>query len=121
MIEHGHSEKGPRPAEFGERDAHWIALGISLLRRDIGNMNWLLCPCHAGKSGSGTRSDDRIALPYLQICGRQVVQRRRAEAVALAEKKSAELGLADAHRSREQGLEHGLQIAWRASNDAQHL
>ena len=41
--------------------------------------------------------------------------------IALAKKQVAELGLADARRILQHGLEHGLQFAGRTADDAQHL
>src|SRR5215468_9613993 len=53
--------------------------------------------------------------------GGQAVQGYRPEPVALAQPQYTELGLADAHRIRQHGLEHGLKLAGRAGDDAQHL
>ena len=45
-----------------------------------------------------------------------------ARNVAIVEpKQHAEIGLADAHRVRQHGLEHGLQLAGRTADDLQHV
>ena len=49
------------------------------------------------------------------------VHRDCAEGIALAKKQGAELGLADARRVLQHGLEHGLQLAGRAADDTQDL
>src|ERR1700730_8242321 len=41
--------------------------------------------------------------------------------MSLAQEQSAELSLADAHRLRQHGLEHMLQVARRSRNNLQHF
>src|SRR5262249_61577485 len=53
--------------------------------------------------------------------GRRTVHRDRAKGVSLAQEQVAELRLAEADRVCQHGLEHWLQRAGRAANDAQHL
>ena len=49
------------------------------------------------------------------------MQRNDAKCISLAEIQIAELGLADARRVLQHGLEHRLQLAGRAADDLQHL
>ena len=52
---------------------------------------------------------------------RRAVQRRHAEGIALASETDAELGLANARRVLQHGVEHRLQLAGRAADDLEHL
>ena len=49
------------------------------------------------------------------------VQRRAAKAVSFAQPHDAVAGLAEPRRIRQHGLEHRLQLAGRAGDDAEHL
>ena len=49
------------------------------------------------------------------------MQRDRSEAITLAELQNAELGLADARRVLQHGLEHRLQLARRTADLLQDL
>ena len=64
-----------------------------------------------GTSGGGRTSWSRVR--DLGIRGRGIVQRNRAKGICLAQIQRAELGLADAHRIRQHGLEDRLQLARR--------
>ena len=55
----------------------------------------------------GARTDDRLALPLLDIGRRQAVHRDRAETVALGKPQNAELGAADARGIVQHGLNTG--------------
>ena len=44
-----------------------------------------------------------------------------AKCVAIAQAQGAELGVAEPCCVRQQGLEHGLELAGRTGDDAQHL
>ena len=77
---------------------------------------------HASERGSGDDREHRKAPARLDERRRcRAVQRDRAEGVALEEIQHAELGRAHAHRVRQHGLEHRLELARRARDDAEHL
>jgi hypothetical protein len=54
-------------------------------------------------------------------CRRRIQGGRGAQRAIVVAKQDAELGLADAGRVRQYGLEHRLQLAWRAADDLQHV
>jgi hypothetical protein len=39
LLEHGHGDEGAGAGEFDGGDAQWLALAVSLLRGDIGNVD----------------------------------------------------------------------------------
>src|SRR5262249_25462527 len=49
------------------------------------------------------------------------MHRGHTKGIPLVEEEIAEFGPADAHRVRQNGLEHGLEFARRAGDDLQHL
>ena len=97
----------------------WIALDISPFQRYVGDLDHLLRLCRTPYTCVGGWMHD--PRPRLLISGWRVVHRSGAEAVALAEVKRTELGLADAGCVLEHGLEHGLQLARGTADDFQHI
>jgi hypothetical protein len=71
----------------------------------------LFCPHDAGEASKGTRTDQWFALPPFYPRRRSAVHSYGAKGVAIVEPQVAELGLADAHRIPQHGLEHWLQLA----------
>ena len=67
------------------------------------------------------RSKPGLALACLDERGRCIVKYHGAEGFSVVEVKDAELGLANARRVFQHGLEHGLEVARRARDDLQHL
>src|SRR5262249_3094572 len=82
-----------------------------------------------GSSGVGrmpersiaTRTDDRHARAGFGIGQRRVVHGGDSESVALAQEERSKLGLAEARRVRQYGLEDRLQFSRRAANDLQDI
>ena len=105
------------PRQLDDRDDDRIAFDVGLLRRDVGDMNHLLGRDRRGRGPrSARRTDHRFTLPLLGKGGRRVMQRaRRGTHRRRSRYKCAELGLADAHRVRQHGLEHRLQLAGRTA------
>jgi hypothetical protein len=68
-----------------------------------------------------THVNHRLTPPPLDIGRRRTVQRGDAEAISLAKVQITELGLTEACRVRQQCLEHGLQVAGRAADNAEHF
>jgi hypothetical protein len=71
--------------------------------------------------GRVRRRSERFAGACLGIPGRGIVHGHCAEGICVAEVHCPELGLADAHRLRQHGLEYRLQLARRTADDLQHL
>jgi hypothetical protein len=68
--------------------------------------------------GAGT---ERRTFAFRDERGWRVVERLGVEGIAVVQVKRAELGTADAGCVLQHGLKHGLQVARRARDDAQHL
>src|SRR5258705_634309 len=118
-MEHWDGENTAIAAERDGRDDEWIALDISPFQRYVGDLDHPLRLCRTPyPCVGGWMHDPR---PRLLISGWRVVHRSGAEAVALAEVKRTELGLADAGCVLEHGLEHGLQLARGTADDFQHI
>ena len=92
--------------------------------RDVGDVDHLLCPHDAVERGSRRarpneprrcRRDSANALAAASCMATD------AEASPSQRNSTAELGLADARRVLQHGLEHRLQIAGRAGDDLEHL
>src|SRR6516162_1135257 len=80
---------------------------------------FVLATCPRGALGwglNGSRLRARLA-----VGRRRVVRGNHAEGVRFAEIQRAELGVTGAHGIFQHGLEHRLQLARRARNDAQHF
>ena len=97
-----------------------IALEVGLLVRDVGDVDHLLCAARRGQAAfPAVRSNTaRAAVTRPMRAG--AVQ-RTARNARRRKRQVAELGLADARRIRQHGLEHRLQLAGRARDDLQHL
>ncbi len=119
FMEHWDGENTAIAAERDGRDDEWIALDISPFQRYVGDLDHLLRLCRTPYTCVGGWMHD--PRPRLLISGWRVVHRSGAEAVALAEVKRTELGLADAGCVLEHGLEHGLQLARGTADDFQHI
>src|SRR5258707_7358490 len=118
-MEHWDGENTAIAAERDGRDDEWLALDISPFQRYGGDLDHLLRLCRTPYTCVGGWMHD--PRPRLLISGWRVVHRSGAEAVALAEVKRTELGLADAGCVLEHGLEHGLQLARGTADDFQHI
>src|SRR5216684_6807316 len=118
-MEHWDAENTAITAELEGRDGDWIALDIRPFQRHVRDLDHLLCLCRTPKAGVGGWMHDPD--PRLLVSRWRVVHRSGAEAIALAEVKRTELGLADASGVLQHGLEHGLQLSRRAADDLQHI
>src|SRR5258708_15942047 len=118
-MEHWDGENTGIAAERDGRDDEWIALDISPFQRYVGDLDHLLRLCRTPYTCVGGWMHD--PRPRLLIGGGRVVHRSGAEAVALAEVKRTELGLADAGCVLGHGLDNGLHPPPVTADDFQHL
>src|SRR5215471_15874162 len=65
--------------------------------------------------------DDRVALPLFGMGWRQAMHRDGSKILALGEPHEPELGTTDTRRIRQHGVEHRLQLTWRAGDDLKDL
>src|SRR5206468_1216255 len=121
FAQHRHCEKRASPRKLNGCHAPWLGVRprIGRLRGDVGNVDRLLGLKQATMSISWVRTD-RFS-KVVRKCRRHVLHGLRAEYVAVITEENAEIGLAKARRVREHGLEHGLQLAWRTADDAEHF
>ena len=121
VLEHRNGEHGRAPPSSTRADAHRVAFEVGLVR--LRSAMWtdrlVLATRRGARSGVGTKH--RLAPPLRRKGRGQRVQRDGAERISLAQPQHAELGLAHARGIRQHGLEHRLQLAGRARDDAQHL
>src|SRR5215470_6716981 len=66
-------------------------------------------------------TDERGAAPVLRKCGWSVMEADTSELVTLAEKQARKLGVAQACRVRQHGIEDRLQFSGRTTDYAEHL
>ena len=120
LLEHRHGSNGASAGELDDGDAARVALAIGVVGREVGDVNRpASCRQHAAErvhSGRGNASA-RAAAARRRPAGRRATRRMRKTSPS-RQQQVAELGLADAHRVRQHGLEHRLQLAGRAGDDA---
>src|SRR5262249_2349219 len=75
--------------------------------------------CRPAQRGFRRGTDEWGAAPVLRECGWSVMEADTSELVTLAEKQARKLGVAQACRVRQHGIEDGLQFStssrWRAA------
>src|SRR5262245_53980667 len=120
VLEHWNGDQGPNACEFDASDRKWIAINICLLCHQVGKVHDLLGPGELAEGGLWSWTD-RSAFARLNQRGRRVVGRGELKDLSIVQVHRAELGLADASRILQHGLEYRLEIAWRARDYAQHL
>ena len=120
VLQHRDAEYRPIATEIDGGDDNGMAFDVGPYGLDVGNLDHLLRGGDTPKDRVRRRSE-QFACARLDIRRRRIVGSNRAEAISLAEVQRAELGLANAHRVLQHGLEHRLQRAGRSGNDVQHF
>src|SRR5262249_42328386 len=118
ILEHRNVDQGSRASKFHSGNPQRVALGVSRARSQVFGLNYLLGLYQPSKTGLRARTYRGTAPPPFDKGGGGAVHRDNAEFVAFAEEQVAELGVADAHRIFQHGLEHRLQFAGRRTDDA---
>jgi len=123
LLEHWYAKQAARAGIFDKGNYAGTTLDISLLRPQVGGVDYCFGFGDAGERGTGNIAyvHGRLPPPQLDVVRGCAVHRDRAKGVSLAKEQIAELCLAESRRVRQHGLEHGLQVAGRARDDAQHL
>ena len=119
-LEHRHVDDCAGTGEVGDGDDRWIALKVRRLRPKIVGVRYLLGPGDMSKTRLGMRAE-RLAKTNISIRRRYVVECDVAKCVSIVQAQGAELGVAEPCCVRQHGLEHGLELAGRTGDDAQHL
>ena len=115
VLEHGHGDERARAGELGDGGAC-----VRLFRHEVGNVD------HPFRfddpaQGRSIEPNPRVAPPQLFERARSAMHCDKPELASFKQCEIAELGLADAYRVRQHGLEHRLQLARRARDDLEHL
>jgi hypothetical protein len=110
VLKHRHSDVGSNATKLDGVDDRWIALGIRSCRCNVGGLDGLFGSDQLAQ-GATRGGTDRTASARLGKCQRHIVAGDDAQCPAFMEIEVAELGLADAHRIRQHGLEHRLEFA----------
>ena len=121
VLQHRDREYCPIAAQIDAGYHKRMTLNVGLYSLDVGDMDYLLRDDDTPKGRVRRRLEQLVACARLDIGGRRVVRSSHTEGVSVAEVQIAKLGLADAHGVCQHGLEHRLQLAGRARNDAEHL
>src|SRR5262249_43190322 len=108
FLEHRDAENSPIAAERGRGDDKWIAFEVSLFLGDIGYLRGSFGVGRGPERSIATRTDNRHARAGFGIGQRRVVHGGDSEGVALAQEERSKLGLAEARRVRQDGLEYRL-------------
>src|SRR5262245_9952970 len=121
LLEHRDRKHRAITTELGASDYKRIPREIRRRRANIVNVRHLMRQRRLAQRGVRSGTDERGAAPVLRKCGWSVMEADTSELVTLAEKQARKLGVAQACRVRQHGIEDGLQFSRRARDDAQHL
>jgi hypothetical protein len=117
LLEHRHVEITSRAGAVDKGDYAGITLDVSLVHREVGNVEDLFVSEQAGERAVRMVAyvNHRFTPPPVHIgrC-RPAMHRDSAKGVSLAQKQKSEVGLAKPCGVRQDGLEHGLQVAGRS-------
>ncbi len=98
------------------------AVGQGELCTQVSDVDRLPRAGSAGGCGSRIGTGHSRAPQLRRVCVRHgTMERNRPDGVSFTEPKCAVAGLAEPRRVREDGLEHGLEVAWRTADDAKDL
>src|SRR5262249_43727702 len=114
LFEHRDRNYRPIATQLRGGNDEWIALNVSPRRRDVGDLRDLFRAGNSSSGRVGRRTDHWFPRARLDECGRGVVERYRAETVAIIRVESTEFGVADACRVLQYRLKHRFQLAGRA-------
>src|SRR5262245_35630782 len=122
VLEHRHGNESSRAGdrrELGRGEARWHVEEPGL-REGICDVNGLLRPGKAAQRAVW-RWLPRPDVKFFGDRGRDAVHCNDAERGCVVQVQYAELGLADAHRVRQDRLKYWLQLARRVRDDLQHV
>jgi hypothetical protein len=111
FFKHGDGEYRPKAAKLHGGNDMRIACTISRTFHRVGDVNYLLCQCHAAKCGIRPGAY-RSAPTLLHERGRCIMKCGRAKRLSLAKIQKAKLSLANPRRVLEHRLEDRLQVTW---------
>src|SRR5262249_3854733 len=120
LFDHRYDEQCPDAAEFNPCNRQRIAIDVGLIGTKIGNVDGLARfgePAHWVERPRPMRSapkEVRERRGYAEL-------RDDSGGAILEPPQIPEMGGANARRIFQNGLEHGLQFAWRTTDDLEHL
>ena len=120
FLEHRNIEDRAEASEIDGGDEYGLAFDVCRLHRDVDDLHRLPRFDDTGERGSRTWSL-WSAVPELGKCRRYAEHGTRPHRPIVEPEQNSKTGLADAHRTLQHDLEHRLQLAWRAADDAEHL
>ena len=123
VLEHRHDQRRSRAAELDVGAPTAIAFEIALVGAISAMCDGVSASMHAAERMCAGAVTDRAALRQQFATARRVRRRTasRERVAVVAANSDAELGVADARRVFQHGLEHRLQLARRAGDDLEHL
>src|SRR6516225_787586 len=95
LLEHWNRQQSSITAELNGGAQQRIALDVSLLPRNVGDLHYLPCLEHTAKARARAGTD-RSALTILGVGRRRIIERSRMKRVPVIQVQCAELGLAEA-------------------------
>src|SRR6516225_3798924 len=120
LLEHWNRQQSSITAELNGGAQQRIALDVSLLPRNVGDLHYLPCLEHTAKARARAGTD-RSALTILGVGRRRIIERSRMKRVPVIQVQCAELGLAEARCLLQHRLEYGLQFAGRTADHLENL
>ena len=121
FLEHRHDKKGPCARDIGNGNGRRIALEVSLVRREVGNVLHLFCFRGESKAVIRAWAKRRFEATLLGPCRRGTVHRYHPEVISFVKEQRTELRLADTRRILQHGPEHRFQFPRRARDDLEHV
>jgi hypothetical protein len=122
LVEHGHDDMRSRAGRVDKRDDAGVPVEIALVLTKVADVDDLF-----GFGDTVERSarliahDDQRFLPEPVGIAGLAVHRHRTKVGPLSQEQISHLGFADTSGILQHGLEHQLEVPWRARNDAQHF
>src|SRR5262245_36374662 len=121
FFEHRNRKYSTMAAKISAGDYNRIPLAIGWTLSDIVDLNHLLSNRRTAKGGFGMRTNQRVAPPIFDQCGRRVIQADGSKLVSLAESQASESSAAQVCRVCQNRIENRLQISRRTADDLEHL
>src|SRR5262249_59848531 len=116
FLQHRNGEERAGTGEVEEGHAGRIGV-VSWLGLGIGDLNRLLRRRHPSEPDPRIGAKHRVAAAPVRKCRWSVMEADTSELVTLAEKQARKLGVAQACRIRQDGIEDGLQFSGQTADD----
>src|SRR5262249_54549819 len=121
VLQHWHSQQCANAPKFDAAFGNRLTIEVGRIRAEIGDMNSLASTCGSRDRKLCTRMNDHARFKPLAKRRRDVVRRHHLESTIPAKPQNAEFCPTDARGILQHGFKYRLKLAWRGTNDLQHL